>query len=406
MVTVAPPLLSVRPHFIWQSCPPIPTQAQTATSRSVHMRHAKGCRACCSKISPRDRSTFMARKLANAVVLRRQGAFVFSHEDPLRARREKLRAAASPGKEIDTNARNKEPFILDRVLEVLTRLYPVYVILGGFLALKKPETFAWFVSRGPGSYSMALGAIMLVMGLTLRVEDLTGVILHRPKAVIFGFAAQYAIMPAMGLLASHLFWLSPELSAGLILVSCCPGGTASNVVVVVPVLLGTWLQSAQPQAVARVSRFSPLVAVLISSVLACSVFSANIPLLLEASGGLAGGPSGSQLGALVAGVLFVHSTGFFIGYLAAWLVGFSEPQRRAVSIEVGMQNSSLGVVLATQHFASPLAPIPAALSAVLMNIMGSGLALLWRQFGSPAEEFPSPPAPELLAPVGGKELKN
>jgi BASS family bile acid:Na+ symporter len=58
--------------------------------------------------------------------------------------------------------------------------------------------------------------------------------------------------------------------------------------------------------------------------------------------------------------------------------GFEEPQRRAISIEVGMQNSSLGVVLATAHFASPLTAVPAAVSAMLMNIMGSGLAVLWR----------------------------
>ncbi len=46
--------------------------------------------------------------------------------------------------------------------------------------------------------------------------------------------------------------------------------------------------------------------------------------------------------------------------------------------QVGMQNSSLGVVLATMHFASPLTAVPAAVSAVLMNIMGSGLAVVWR----------------------------
>jgi len=65
-------------------------------------------------------------------------------------------------------------------------------------------------------------------------------------------------------------------------------------------------------------------------------------------------------------------------YIAAKIAGFEEPQRRAISIEVGMQNSSLGVVLATAHFTSPLTAVPAAISAMLMNIMGSGLAVLWR----------------------------
>jgi len=65
-------------------------------------------------------------------------------------------------------------------------------------------------------------------------------------------------------------------------------------------------------------------------------------------------------------------------YVVAKTAGFKEPQRRAISIEVGMQNSSLGVVLATSHFASPLTAVPAAISAILMNLMGSGLAVLWR----------------------------
>lgn len=77
-------------------------------------------------------------------------------------------------------------------------------------------------------------------------------------------------------------------------------------------------------------------------------------------------------------------------YVVAKVAGFKEPQRRAISIEVGMQNSSLGVVLATAHFASPLTAVPAAVSAMLMNIMGSGLAVLWRNisFGNTS----SPPA--------------
>lgn len=48
------------------------------------------------------------------------------------------------------------------------------------------------------------------------------------------------------------------------------------------------------------------------------------------------------------------------------------------SSQVGMQNSSLGVVLATSHFTSPMVAVPPAVSAVIMNIMGSSLAFLWR----------------------------
>lgn len=76
-------------------------------------------------------------------------------------------------------------------------------------------------------------------------------------------------------------------------------------------------------------------------------------------------------------VLILHAGGFLVGYLAAMLSGFQDSQCRAISIE----NSSLGVVLAATHFSSPLVAVPAAVSAVVMNVMGSGLAVVWRHSG-------------------------
>ncbi|KAI7990137.1 Protein TSS, partial [Camellia lanceoleosa] len=85
-----------------------------------------------------------------------------------------------------------------------------------------------------------------------------------------------------------------------------------------------------------------------------------------------------ELGVIILSVLLLHAAGFFVGYISAAISGFREPQRRAISIEVGMQNSSLGVVLATSHFASPMVALPPAMSTVLMNIMGSSLGFFWR----------------------------
>jgi len=268
-------------------------------------------------------------------------------------------------------------------------------------------------------------------------------------------------MPFVGAGVSKALGLSPELSAGVILLSCCPGGTASNVVtyiakgdvalsilmtmcttfaavfatplltnilagayvpvdaaglaistfqvVLAPVLVGACIQSSCPQIIAFIIPFAPLIAVLVSSLLASSVFSANVPLLSLASleevtarvsssgvfvsshiaAALPTGPgSGAQsalilLGNIGGAVFLVHAAGFLLGYIASMLAGFGESQRRAISIEVGMQNSSLAVVLATIHFASPLTAVPAAVSAVLMNIMGSSLAVVWRQIRIP-----------------------
>ncbi|EPS69603.1 hypothetical protein M569_05164, partial [Genlisea aurea] len=307
------------------------------------------------------------------------------------------------------------------VLATAASLYPVYVTVGGVIALLKPSTYSWFVRLAPASYNLSLGFIMLAMGITLELKELINLFRQRPLSIIFGCIAQYTIMPAFGAIVSKSLGLSPSLSVGLILLSCCPGGTASNVVtliaqgdlplsivmtvcttlgaviltpllckilagayvpvnavnlsistlqvVVTPILVGCYLQSKFPKAVRLFTPFAPLLAVLSSSLLACSVFSENVSRLKAGS---------SELGVVVISVMLLHFAGFFVGYASAAAGGFKERQRRAISIEVGMQNSSLGVVLAMSHFTSPAVALPPAMSAVIMNIMGSSLGLLWR----------------------------
>ncbi|CAL5340759.1 unnamed protein product [Camellia sinensis] len=390
------------------------------------------------------------------------------------------------------------------MLSTAASLYPVYVTVGGIVACLRPSTFSWFVKRGPTSYSFALGFIMLAMGLTLELREFFSLFLQRPLSVslvhnflvlgyeqiLFGFVAQYTIMPSFGWIISKTLGLPPAVSVGLILLACCPGGTASNVrllcagkghapcpslgtmalipcytvlgrtqprklivevtliaqgdvplsivmtvcttlgaviltplltkilagtfvpvdavklsistmqVVVAPILLGSYMQSTFPAAVKVVTPFGPLLAVLTSSLLACSVFSENVVRLkssvvvasvsseasplLHARAILSG-----ELGVIILSVLLLHFAGFFVGYISAAISGFREPQRRAISIEVGMQNSSLGVVLATSHFTSPMVALPPALSAVLMNIMGSSLGFFWR-YVDPSDSQTSP----------------
>jgi BASS family bile acid:Na+ symporter len=136
------------------------------------------------------------------------------------------------------------------------------------VAVARPAAFRWFVALAPGSYTATLGFIMLAMGLTLQLRDFAALLRDRPLAVrdriripsrsifpraivigypngglvdptrcfsvllqiLFGCAAQYTIMPAFGAIVSLALGLPPSLSAGLILLACCPGGTASNVV--------------------------------------------------------------------------------------------------------------------------------------------------------------------------------
>ncbi|KAG4205948.1 hypothetical protein ERO13_A04G133500v2 [Gossypium hirsutum] len=338
----------------------------------------------------------------------------------------------------------------ENMLSTAASFYPLYVTVGGIVACFKPSAFAWFVERGPSSYSFSLGLIMLAMGLTLELKDLLNLFTQRPLSILFGCVAQYTIMPTFAMVISKTLGLSPSLSVGLILLGCCPGGAASTVVtfiargdvslstvmtvcttlgaviltplltvilagtyvpvdaiglsistlqvVVAPVLLGSYLQSTFPLVVKMITPFAPLFAVLLSSLLACSIFSGNVVRFKSSivNASLASDASlvsrlqsllSGDLGAVILSVMLLHFIGFFVGYISAAICRFREAERRAISIEVGMQNSSLGVVLATTHFTSPVVALPGAMSAVIMNIMGSSLGFFWRQISGSKQEL-------------------
>ncbi|XP_022929228.1 sodium/pyruvate cotransporter BASS2, chloroplastic-like [Cucurbita moschata] len=335
----------------------------------------------------------------------------------------------------------QKPTPVAKFVSTAAGLFPLYITAGGVVACLKPSTFSWFVRRGPGSYSLALGLVMLAMGLTLELKDLFTLFMQRPLSILYVCIAQFTVMPVVGALIGKYLGLPPPLSVGLVLLGCCPGGIASSVVtliargdvplsiimtvcttlgaviltpfltktlvgafvpvdalklslstlqvVVAPILLGSYLQKAYPKLVKRIVTFSPLVAVLTSSLLACSVFSENFARFKSSLVGSALGSDVStwvgvktilsgELGAVILSVFLLHLVGFFVGYTIAAIGGFQERERRAISLEVGMQNSSLGVVLATAHFSSAMVALPPAMSAVIMNMMGSSLGSLWR----------------------------
>src|SRR5690606_35863241 len=115
----------------------------------------------------------------------------------------------------------------ERPMEPFARAFPLWISLGAGLALLHPPLFAWMVERG--LVSSGLQIVMLSMGLTLEVDDFRRVA-RAPLDVGLGVLLQYTLMPAAGLFAAWLVELSPPLRAGLLLVCCCPGGTASNVI--------------------------------------------------------------------------------------------------------------------------------------------------------------------------------
>ena len=78
-------------------------------------------------------------------------------------------------------------------------------------------------------------------------------------------------------------------------------------------------------------------------------------------------------------VLLLHLGGFFLGYMIPRIFRERKPVCRTLSIEVGMQNSGLGMALASKHFSPmPMVAAPCALSAVMHCIIGSALAAIWK----------------------------
>ena len=89
--------------------------------------------------------------------------------------------------------------------------------------------------------------------------------------------------------------------------------------------------------------------------------------------------------------------GFALGYGLSKLLGIKERQARTNSIEVGMQNSALGAVLATLHFADPLTAVPCAISATMHSLLGSSLAGFWRLIDPEQQPTDAPVAADSAA---------
>jgi BASS family bile acid:Na+ symporter len=316
---------------------------------------------------------------------------------------------------------------MTRWLNVCTNLFPLWVTLAGVLALVRPELLTWF--RGP-AIVWGLAVIMLGMGITLSMDDFRRV-LRMPRAVMVGFAGQYLIMPFLGWAIAHALRLPTPFAVGLILVSCCPGGTASNVVtylaranvalsvlmtmcstfgaivmtplltkwlagtyvpvnawklfldtvqiVLAPLALGLGLHHLCPRMVKAVLPVAPLVSV-VAIALICGSIIGRSAADIKQSGAM-----------LLLAVLLLHVGGFFLGYLFAWALGYDKTIRRTISIEVGMQNSGLGAALAQKNFpALPTAPVPCAISSVFHSVIGSFLAAVWRL--TPAGQAQAQPA--------------
>jgi BASS family bile acid:Na+ symporter len=279
------------------------------------------------------------------------------------------------------------------------------------LALVHPPSFVWIKPY----VSLGLGLIMFGMGLTLEFADFVRVG-REWRTAGTGIALQYALMPAIAWIICAVLKLPAEAAVGVILVGCCPSGTASNVIayfakadvplsvvmtlgstllaplatpvlvellagqrvtvdfwamvrsvfwiVVFPLLDGLVLRHLLRERMKTVLGVFPALSVLtISAVIAC-VVALNQKTILEF-------PI-----LIILAVVLHNGLGFLSGFWAARGLGAGLVTTRTIAIEVGMQNSGLAVALASAFF-GPKAALAGAIFSLWQNLAGMTLARFW-----------------------------
>jgi BASS family bile acid:Na+ symporter len=301
--------------------------------------------------------------------------------------------------------------MMKRICDFIARWMGALVLVMALLSLLVPAPFA---AVGTWVVNPMLGLIMFGMGLTLNPDDFR-VVFSRPKDVLTGCLAQFTIMPLLAWLLTKAFSLPPDLALGVILVGCCPGGTASNVItylakgdlalsvgmtatstVLAPLLtpLLTWLMAGTFVDVDAVGMLLSIVYVVIAPILVGFLIQHYMPeltrrvvaylpafssVMIASLVAIIVGHNASKLltgGLIVVAVVVLHNLcGLALGYGVGKLLRLTHPKRTAISIEVGMQNSGLASSLATIHFAAfPMASIPGAIFSVWHNISGALVA--------------------------------
>lgn len=296
----------------------------------------------------------------------------------------------------------------------ISKYMGVLVLAVALLALAFPSALQQI---RPTSINYLLGVVMFGMGLTLNLNDFK-IVFSRPKDVIVGCLAQFTMMPLLAWGLARVFHLDEALALGVVLVGCCPGGTASNVitylakgdlalsvgmtgvstllaplltplltwalagksvdvdvagmllsilwVVILPIVVGLIVKGLWPKFTEKATDYLPAFSSVAIAFIVAIIIAANASKLL--AGGMV----------IIVVVMLHNLCGLGLGYLIGRLLGLAEPKKRAISIEVGMQNSGLASSLATLHFAAyPMATIPGAIFSVWHNISGALVARLY-----------------------------
>lgn len=310
--------------------------------------------------------------------------------------------------------------VLKKVSDFLTKYFVVIIVLACLFAYFIPGPGVTLATTKLGHLSAVSVLLMIVlfgMGITLSLEDFKEVA-KNPKMVILGTVAHYVIMPLVAFGLVHLFGLTGAAAVGVILVGSAPSGTASNVmsflaggdvaldvaigllstllapimmpsllkvlagkwvavpfqemfistleIVVIPIVLGVIVHTLFKAHVDKLIKVMPLVSQLAILIIILAIFSANAHNILSATA------------LVIVPVVILHNLlGYTLGYGFSRLLKMNKPQQKAITFEVGMQDSALASTLAISYF-SPASALPAVMFSVWHNISGSSLASWWR----------------------------
>ena len=314
---------------------------------------------------------------------------------------------------------------MKQICAMIGKFFGIIAIVFLILGMTMPQNFLWVLGKvgGVSVLSCLLGVVMFGMGTTLNLKDFA-LVLKRPLDVLVGACAQFLIMPGLAYLLATAFGLDPALTAGVVLVGTCPGGTSSNVItfmskgdvalsvtmtsvstvlspiltpfitymiigqkiafdpvgmffsivqiVILPICLGLAVKSFLPRLAETAVDYLPAVSSIAISLIIAGVIGASRDLILKTSG-------------LIILVVILHNCcGYALGFGLARLCGMSWKKAVALSVEVGMQNSGLATGLAKAHFAAmPAATVPGAVFSAWHNISGAVLAWLFQNYLNP-----------------------
>ena len=307
-----------------------------------------------------------------------------------------------------------------RKISELIGKYMAWIVLAvAALALFLPGTCLWIQTKW---VNYLLMVVMFGMGLTMKLSDFA-VVFSRPRDVLIGCTAQFIFMPLLAFALGRLFGLSDELLVGVVLVGTCPGGTSSNVitylskgdtalsvgmtsintllapfltpaltwlylrtsvsvdvkamflsivqVVVVPIGLGLLINRLFGKYTQKIKDVLPSVSVTAICLIVAAVVSHNSGKILST-------------GPVIFAVVILHNLlGYLCGFLTGILFRMDLPRKKAVAIEIGMQNSGLATTLAGSAFPNlAMATVPGAIFSVWHNISGAVLAGIFRKMNA------------------------